>query len=109
VDHPEVLFQKFSDITVGLPEDATHWSIQLCSTYYGALIKEIRLQMTRNKFRMPSINGGFDTKIAQLKALRTVRTAAVASHDSVEAENDRIKKLMSQMNGSGTRHNHNSH
>jgi hypothetical protein len=109
VDHPEVLFQKFSDITVGLPEDATHWSIQLCSTYYGALIKEIKLQMTRDKFKMPSINGGFGTKTTQLKALRTVRTAAVAAHDSVEAENDRIKKLVSQMNGGSTRHNHNSH
>ena len=107
-DHPEDLFQKFLDISVGLPEDATNWSIQLCSTYYGALVTEIRSQMTKTKFKMPSINGGFNTKTKQLKALRVVRAAAVEAHVSVKDENERIKKLVDQMNG-GRRGGSSSH
>ena len=77
-DHPEIVFQRYLDAVVGLPDDATSWSIQLCSTYYGALTDEVRNHMLKSKFKMPKVNGGFTTKRQQLQVLRSVRSVAVS-------------------------------
>ena len=97
-DHPETVFQKYLDAVVGLPDDATSWSIQLCSTYYGSLTEEVRNHMLKSKFKMPKVNGGFTTKGKQLQALRSVRASAVSAYESVFEEQTRLKKLMSEMN-----------
>ena len=89
-------------MSVGLPDDATGFSIQLCSTYYGGLTPEIRTQMDKDKFRMPVISGGFTMKRKQLEALRKVtRTAASSAYKTVKEETNRIKKLMGQMYNGG--------
>ena len=59
-DSPEKHFQMHLTLSVGLPaEDALIWSIQLCSTYYSSTLffDELKSQMSKNKFKMPAVNG----------------------------------------------------
>ena len=76
IDTPEELFNKFTALTVNLPDNAVTWSIQLCSTYFSALTKDLVENMTADtSFKMPDLTT-LTTKARQLDALREVRNQA---------------------------------
>ena len=79
-DTPEVLFNKFNQLSVGLPDDAKEWSIQLNSTFLSALSRKAVEDMATDKaFCMTDLTM-LNTKVLQLEALRTVRTEASKSY-----------------------------
>ena len=45
-DTPDELFDRFSHESISLPNDATTWSIQLCSSYLSALTPELSEKIT---------------------------------------------------------------
>jgi hypothetical protein len=60
-DTPDVLFGKFVNIASSLPNDATLWSITLCSQFVNSLAVDLKDEMEALQFRMPSLSGQ-DTK-----------------------------------------------
>ena len=77
---PEELLDKFTQLSVSLPEDAAMWSIQLCSTYFACLSKGLVDEITAYfKFKIPHLTT-LNTKALQLNAVRTVRGNASVSY-----------------------------
>ena len=103
VDTPEELFDKFNQLSVGLPDDVKKWSIQLCSTFFSALSKDLVEDMTADKnFRMPDLTT-LTTKALQLEALRSVRTEASKSFKSLSKQKDLMSKLLRSLHPSHSR------
>ena len=46
---PEGLFNEFSDISVSLPDNASSWTLQLCSSYLSALTSDLSEAVTSEK------------------------------------------------------------
>ena len=79
VDTPDELFNRTLQLATWLPDDATTWPLQLCSTYFSVLTSNLSHQMTEeDKFVMPVLHL-LTTKASQLNALRSVRTSAATS------------------------------
>ena len=77
-DTPDELFDKFNEISVSLPDNASTWTLQLCSSYLSALSSDLSEEVTSDKsFVMPD-SSKLETKSQQLVALRQVRTQASA-------------------------------
>ena len=93
-DTPEELFNKFTALTVNLPDNATTWSIQLCSTYFSALNKELVENMTTDTtFKMPDLTT-LTSKALQLEALRSVRNQATKSFKVLKKQKDLMSKML---------------
>ena len=71
-DTPDELYDAFTSISVRLPDDATTWSINLCSSYLSALKLELSEAVTsENAFTMSKLTN-LTTESLQLEALRYV-------------------------------------
>ena len=82
-DTPDELFNKFNGLTTHLPDDATLWSIQLCSCFLNALSKDLVDQITTEPtFKMPDLTT-LTTKALQLEALRCMRQVASLSYKAL--------------------------
>ena len=75
-DTPDILFGKFVNIALSLMNDATLWSITLCSQFVNSLVVGLKDEMEALHFRMPSLSGQ-DTKKLQLTALSLTSCNAV--------------------------------
>ena len=79
IDTPEELFDKFTQLSVTLPGNAKTWSIQLCSTYFSALSRDLVEHMTSDvSFMIPDLTT-ITTKASQLEAIRSVSNQATTS------------------------------
>ena len=76
---PDILFGKFVNITSSISNDATLWSITLCSQFVNSLAVDLKEEMETLHFRMTSLSGQ-DTKKLQLTALQEVRDNAVGAY-----------------------------
>lgn len=75
---PDEVFDQFSEISVSLLNNASTWTLQICSSYLSALISD--LSVTSEKaFVMPDLST-LITKTLQLNNICTVRTQASASY-----------------------------
>ena len=102
-DTPDELFDKFLVLCVSLPDDASTWSIQLCSSYLSALTKDLAENMTSEpSFKMPELTT-LSTKALQIEALRLVRTCAVASYQSMLKQEDKISSLIRSLHSNNSR------
>ena len=53
-DTPEELFDQFNEISVSLPDNASTWTLKLCSSYLSALTSDLSEVATSDKlFVMP--------------------------------------------------------
>ena len=73
---PDELYAKYIRIVAGLPDNASLWSVRLCSTNYLALNANLRDKMEESSFSMPALNN-MNTKALKIERLRLVRTSAV--------------------------------
>ena len=70
---PDALYTAYIEVIAGLPEDASLWSITLCSSFFSALPPSLRDKMEEeDTFRMPAISR-MCSKTKQIEGLRTVR------------------------------------
>ena len=96
-DTPDELFNKFSSLSVNLPNDAKTWPIQLCSVYLSALSSEISEEMTSDPtFNIPDLTT-LTTKSSQLDALRSVRTCAVKVFKQMKKQDEKMSRLFRNM------------
>ena len=92
IDDPEELFTKFLSLAGSLTDYAERGPIQLCSTHYTALSREISDRMIYSDDYTASSLIGIDTKKAQLEVLQIVREGVTIQHKELVAENERIDK-----------------
>ena len=90
---PDILFGKFVNIASSLPNDATLWSITLCSQFVNSLAVKLKDKMKALHFRMLSLSGQ-DTKKLQLTALQEVRDNAVGAYKSLSDRANLVKRMM---------------
>ena len=111
-DTPDELYSKYIGIVAGLPDDATIWSVNLCSTYYSALHNNLKDKMEESDFCMLQLNN-MGTKALQIEGLRTVRTSAVTSYKDLNDEEKRIRRIFLQLQNRrqprGDAHQYNGH
>ena len=111
-DTPDELYSKYIGIVAGLPDDATIWSVNLCSTYYSALHNNLKDKMEESDFCMLPLNN-MGTKALQIEGLRTVRTSAVTSYKDLNDEEKRIRRIFLQLQNRrqprGDAHQYNGH
>ena len=92
-DTPDWLFNQFNEISVGLPDNSTTWTLQLCLSYLAALSADLSEAITSEKsFQMPNLSI-LTTKALQINALRYIRTHAATKYRKLEKakeKNDRI-------------------
>ena len=98
-DTPDVLFGKFVNMASSLPNDATLWSITLCSQFVNSLAVDLRDEMEALQFRMPSLSGQ-ETKKLQLRALQEVRDYAANAYKSLSERANLVKRMIHQQGGS---------
>ena len=91
-DTPDEMYAKYISMVAGLPDDASLWSITLCSSYFSALSINLKDKMEESNFCMPPLNN-MSNKASQISGLRLVRTAAVKEHKSLKEEEKRIRRL----------------
>ena len=81
---PDDLFDKFSALTVSLPENAKTWSHQLCSLFLSALTPDLSEHVTTESgLVMPDLNT-LTTKALQTEALRVIRLHASKSYETLK-------------------------
>ena len=73
-DSPDESFDKLLQLSRRLPESARAWPVQLCSTYFIALSKELLNIKITGEFKIPLLVN-LNTKSKQLAALQEVRTS----------------------------------
>ena len=103
LNYPEELFDKFTQLSVSLPSNSKTWSIQLCSTYLSSLSKELVDNMPRDyTFTMLDLTT-LTTKALQLEVLRTVRSEATKSFESLLKQKGSMAKLLRNLQPSHNR------
>ena len=76
---PDELYDRYSILAVSLPADSKGWLIQLCSSYFAALLKDLAEHITTETlFVMPDLTT-LTTEALQLNALRDIRQFASSS------------------------------
>ena len=65
------MFDKFLQLSRSLPESARAWPIQLCSSYFTDLVKELVDQILTGLFQMPLILNMY-TELDQLAYFKEV-------------------------------------
>ena len=102
-DTPDKLYDRHSILAVSLPVDSKGWSIQLCSSYFAALSKDLAEHITTETlFAMPDLTT-FTTKSLQLNALRDIRQFASSSYKILNKRKDVLKELLREMQPSRNR------
>ena len=91
---PDDLFNSFIDIATSLPEDVSTWTMNLGSTYFGALRSDVRKAMSLDKtFKLPTISTQI-SKPLQLDALREIRLAAVTHFSSLQDNHVELQTMV---------------
>ena len=97
-DIPEELFDRFNEISVSLPENASTWTLQLCLSYLSALTSDLLDAVTSdNLFIIPDLSK-LVTKAMQIDALHTVRTQASARYRDLKKEKEKMTVLLRSLN-----------
>ena len=97
MDNSDVLCSKYIGIVVGLPDDASKWSLPLCTTYFSALVISLQDKIDEENFDMLS-HSGLLTKTLHMQALHIVREAAAKSFKALNDEEKRIRRLICTAN-----------
>ena len=97
---PDEIFTKYLELTPSLPDDTSIWTIRLCSTYFNALMNDLKDKMLSNNFKMPppSVN---NSKERELDDLREVREAAVTSYKKLTDDLTVMSRFLSAHNPLG--------
>ena len=97
---PDELFNMYLQLVPSLPDDTSTWTgIQLGSSFFNALIDELKNKMLQGNFRMPpSVHP--TTKQSELKILRTVREAASESFKKLSDDITLFDRMMGNRQGS---------
>lgn len=98
----DVLFGKFMEITPLLPDDASKWSTQLCSSYFNALTPELRVRMQSDDFVFPALNQ-LNSKKDQMDALQIVKDKTSTAFKKLKDETD-LKSSIIARSSSGQAH-----
>ena len=99
-DTPDELFDRFSHESISLPNDATTWSIQLCSSYLSALTPNLSDKITTDtEFKMHNLTT-LTTKALQLDALCYVRHHASKCFNELVKQKNQITTLIRSMHTS---------
>ena len=100
--NPDVLFGKFMELTPLLPDDASKWSTQLCTSFFNALTPELRVKMENDTFEMPALNQ-LNSKRDQIDALQTVRDMSAMAFKKLKEETDLIASIIARQSGGQSR------
>lgn len=105
-DNPDVLFGRFMEVTTLLPDDASKWSTQLCSSYFNDLTDELKARTENDNFVMlPALNN-FNNKKAQIDALQIVREKSSAAFKKLKDETNLMKQILSTSGGENRFYQH---
>ena len=86
---PDKLFDQFNEISVILPDNASTWTLQLCSSYLSVLTSDLSEAVTSEKtFIMPDLST-LTTKASQLEALQKIRTQASTTYKEQQKEKEK--------------------
>ena len=98
-DTPEQLFNKFNSLSTSSPNDATSWSIQLCSCYLSVLTVDLNDYITSDEnFKMPNLTT-LTTEALQLEALRGICQKSSVSFRSLSKQKDKIISIIKHLRG----------
>ena len=81
------------EVTPLLPDDASQWSTQLCSSYFNSLTDELKARMENDNCVMPALNN-LNNKKVQIDALQIVREKSSAAFKKLNDETKLIKQIM---------------
>ena len=104
---PDELFMLFLRYVPSLPEDPQTWTIQLGSTYFNALLDELKHKMLTSDFRVPQTQFP-STKDKELKALRTIRNVASEHFKRLKEEVNLVDRILGSRGGGQKRSNQQS-
>lgn len=93
-DTPDELFDRFSEISASLPDNASTWTLQLCSSSLSALTLDLSEAVMSGKTFFILDLPTFVTNAPKLDALRIVRTQASTSYRLIVKETIKIKVLL---------------
>ena len=94
------LFDKFTSLSVILPDDATIWLIQLCSSFLSALTKDFSKQLTtESSFIMPNLTT-LTSKAKQLDSLRNICQHALKYYRNLANQKYQMTTLLRSLNSS---------
>ena len=96
------MFTMYLGLTPSLPDDTTLWTIRLCSSYFNALMNDLKDRMLSNNFKLPQPHA-HTTKELELTALREVREAAVHSYKKLTDELTVMSRFLTSHNQQGNR------
>lgn len=99
---PDEMYTKYLELTPSLPDDTKLWTIRLCSTYFNALMNDLKDRMLGGTFRLPPPPAQ-NTKDLELSALRQVREAAVVSYKKLADELSVMSKFLSNQSPTSSR------
>ena len=95
---PDELFDQFSEVSVSLPDSASSWTLQLCSSYLSALTSDFSEAITSEKILVMPDLSILTSKSLQLDALRTVRSQASTSYHELQKEKEKMTTLLHNLN-----------
>lgn len=104
MDPPEELFTKFLSLTGSLSDCTRRWPIQLCSTYYAAMLSTLLGRtVSDDNYTSPSLVGP-DSKEDQIEAIYVVRDGANSlykelNHKDIPNPNPNPEFLYGNMRG----------
>ena len=97
-DTPDELYDTFTSIPVGLPNNATTRSVNLCSSYLSALKSELSETVTSDStFTMLKLTN-LTTESLQLEALRYVRHQVSESYRELCKHEKKMSNLLESLN-----------
>ena len=99
---PDEIFTRYLELTPSLPDDTSIWTIRLCSTYFNALMNDLKDKMLSNNFKMPPPSVS-NSKERELEDLREVREAAVTSYKKLTDDLTVMSRFLSAHNPRGQR------
>ena len=88
-DTPYEIFDRFNEISVSLPNNASTWTLQLYSSYLSALTSDLLEAVASDKLFVILDLSKLTTKVMQIDAMRTVSTQASASYRELKKEKDK--------------------
>ena len=91
---PDEMYTKYLELTPSLPDDTKLWTIRLCSTYFNALMNDLKDRMLGGTFRLPPPPAK-NTKELELAALQEVREGAVVAYKKLADKLSVISKFLS--------------
>ena len=97
-DTPDELFDRLSTLAVSLPVKASWWSVQLCSCYLAALLKDLSEHITsaESTFVIPDLTT-LTTKSIQMDALHSIINHASAGFKIINNRKNVMKELFHEI------------